>query len=899
MGLLATRRLLAGRVPGQPGQTLVIFALGFSALIGFTTLAVDGGHRYMARLEAQSAVDTAVLGTARVLAGYGHPLTAPPASDAPEVRAANDIARTNGFSTIYSSACDVVNGAGFRATWFDNSPAGCTADASTRRTIELSVPPNVAATAMPAHCRVYTYNCASVKLTQRVINYLGGAIGAPQSTESVQAIGFGQPPVPLSAAPTPTGIYLYQPQVGCGSGRQCFNESNAPSRSQMSCSGANNCPTFWTRPGTAPVISSYDGALFGGNSHATAVISNGDMVLQSATTLCDSFGAATCTAASATGPAGFEIQAGSRLYCSGFGGGGSAGGGTGCTGTGPGGAAVAPVFGNEVAFASEAWTANLSNAGLPDCAAGLILNGDKVSASFSGASHNASCEPPSGEPYNVVPGIYQYIVVNHGAYAFNPGLFDVTSSAPVNSAVLGSPGGGGNGCGGDGNNCSGGGGAGGTANCDGSGNYNCNGGDNNGRGGGGGGGTGNAAVANGIDHSLETAAADWDLCSGATVTSCPALSAGVWFGHGSMGYATGAATSVGSCTAGSSSGAFVGGGGDVTVIQGAGVVFRMRSTSGGFVSTHEVKEINLTPPGPNSMPAVLPDGTPLLLDLENNSFIHLDAAGVAGPSSFTGVLYQAQAAVGGGLEVNPSLAGSTNGNAPIAGQVRAYSFTTFGGSGPALDFSDGYGQSSSPTIVSTARNEPEIVGSPAPKLTPGAAANTETVTVSYQDEWALDAYDIYARVNNNPPIFFSKNLWNPAPGPGQAIPPASNNPGYAFPAPPAAAQDPSNRYTHNVIGGRPDWTTNGTDPFVGAYTYEVLGNWIWGRQSNITGARTAANQGTIKFTFPTPLGRTVSLTLYMSDGDRCGDYAEFGGSFNNIGQPSPGLQSAGSVVIEQ
>ena len=900
MSVLAIRRAFLRRTTGQRGQTLIIFALGFSALIAFAALAVDGSHRYLARLEAQSAADTAVLGAGRVLAGYGHPLSGPPVAGSPEVHAANDIVRTNGFDTIYTTACDTTTASLFRTTWFNNSPSGCAADISTTRTVEFSVPPNVPSASLPPHCKVYTYNCASIKISQRVVNYIGGVIGTPFSQETVQAIAFGQPPVPLSAAPTPTAIYLYQPQAGCDAGdQQCFREGSAPSRVLMSCSGSNNCPTFWSRPGTNPVISSYDGALFGGTTHATGLISNGDMVLQSDTTICDSFGAANCTAATATGTAGFELRNGSRLYCSAFGGTGSANGLSACTSPGPGGAALGKVYGSEAAYATEAWTANVSNIGVPDCGAGLILNGDTVATSFTGASHNAACEPPSTEPYNVQPGIYQYIVVNHGAYTFNPGLFDITGSAPVNTNTPGTSGGGGNGCGGDGGDCSGNGREGGGNNCDDRGNYNCNGGDNNGNGGGGGGGASNSALANGIDHSMETAAADWDLCAGATVTSCPTLTAGVWFGHGSLGYATGAATAVGSCSAGSSSGAFLGGGGDSTVIQGAGVVFRLRSSAGGFVSTKEVKEINLTPPGPNSLPTVLPDGTPLLIDMENSKFMHLDAAGVAGPSSFTGVLYQTQAATGGGIEVNPSLAASTNGNAPIAGQVRAYSFTIFGGSGPAVDFSDGYGQSSSPTIVSTARNEPEIVGSPAPKLTAGPTAYTENLTVSYQDEWALDGYDIYARVNNNPPVFFSKNLWNPTPGPGQAIPPAGNNPGYAFPAAPVAGQDTSNKYTHGVLAGRPDWTTTGTDPYVGNYTFEVSGNWIWGRQSNLTGARTAANQGTIKFTFPTPPGQTVSLILYMSDGDRCGDYAEFGGSFNNIGQPSPGLQSAGSVQIEQ
>jgi hypothetical protein len=39
--------------------------------------------------------------------------------------------------------------------------------------------------------------------------------------------------------------------------------------------------------------------------------------------------------------------------------------------------------------------------------------------------------------------------------------------------------------------------------------------------------------------------------------------------------------------------------------------------------------------------------------------------------------------------------------------------------------------------------------------------------------------------------------------------------------------------------------------------------------------------------------------MFMTDGDRCGDYVTTTWTFNNIGTPAPGVQVIGVVRLEQ
>src|SRR5207244_4519949 len=139
-----------------------------------------------------------------------------------------------------------------------------------------------------------------------------------------------------------------------------------------------------------------------------------------------------------------------------------------CTTTGQ--ATLNEVDGNPVAFFSPTyWSPTVDTTGLSGCGS-LVLNGQAVYGPCAIAQ----------EPYLIRPGFYNSIVINHGTYEFDPGLYDITGTAPVNTL------------------------------------------------------SGGAYFANGIDHSKE-GAADFDLCTGGLPTSCPTLSAGVWIGHGGGG----------------------------------------------------------------------------------------------------------------------------------------------------------------------------------------------------------------------------------------------------------------------------------------------------------------------------------------------------------------------------
>ena len=54
-----------------------------------------------------------------------------------------------------------------------------------------------------------------------------------------------------------------------------------------------------------------------------------------------------------------------------------------------------------------------------------------------------------------------------------------------------------------------------------------------------------------------------------------------------------------------------------------------------------------------------------------------------------------------------------------------------------------------------------------------------------------------------------------------------------------------------------------------------------------------------KYTFPIPPGLQSTITLFMSDGDRCGDWVTVTVTLNNVGTFNPGLQSAPTVSLEQ
>jgi hypothetical protein len=231
----------------------------------------------------------------------------------------------------------------------------------------------------------------------------------------------------------------------------------------------------------------------------------------------------------------------------------------------------------------------------------------------------------------------------------------------------------------------------------------------------------------------------------------------------------------------------------------------------------------------------------------------------------------------------------------VQGQILAYSLTIFGQSGGTLDFTNGYGGGSVPGIGTSGRNENSIIT--AVNLKAGAPGFS-VLTVSYFDEWMMDAYDVYAKINNGSPQFFSQGIWNSVPGPGTPLPPPGNNPGDANPAYPSNLAPGS----YSIIStgppqGQSDWLY--TIPGGSGGTIEAKGSWNWGHHNTITKARQANYSAQLIYTFPNPAGNYLSVTMFMLDGDRCGDYAYATYTFKSTGGPGPGQQSVGSVSLVQ
>lgn len=820
-------RRYSGSRRRQAGQILPIAAAAFLVMCALAGLAIDTSRDYLIKRNAQNAADFATLAAAKQMTLSGS-LSGPVASSSNTEIAAHDYAANNGFGTIFSTACDVSSPSSFTATWFDVTGLPCTATTGFNNKVTLNSPPVALPGApVPLACQgTGQFSCVQVVITTRIAELFTSVLGI--STAYVTAGATAQAVLPGASfsAPPPNAMVVYQPQTGCDPSQQCFEETKPAARSMLSCSGAtNNCPTFWVRPGTAPKIYGYDGAVLTTPGDYTTLRSNGDMVIQDRTTICDPYNGVACTANVAVGSQGFAVPAGAKLYCTLIGGGGA--GLTPCTTTGQ--SPLNEIDSNQASWSTPAyWYPTVDTSKLASCGS-LVLNGQAVYGPCASAT----------EPYVIGPGIYSYIVINHGKYEFDTGLYDITGKAPVNTA------------------------------------------------------TGAGYSANGIDHSLETAASDFDLCTGGLPNSCPTLTAGVWIGHGGGSFSPFSGPVPGSCTGGLAGSG--GGGGDATGISGSGVVFRFESTSGGFVSTHEVKGLLLAGAGVGALASV--SGSPLLFDLENSSFIHLDSsapgAGIP-PNTTSGIIYQTPSAKGGGVEFNPSMAGSNVSGQrlpAIQGQILAYSITIFGATGGTLDFRNGYGGGSIPGIGTSGRNENSIITSVT--LTAGAPGYS-VFTVNYADEWAMDAYDVYVKINNGTPQFFSQGIWNTPPAPGSPLPPPANNPGDTNPAYP----DPTSPGPYVINGATfNDWTY--TIPGGSGATIEATGDWTWGHENTIPGATTQSNTAQLIYTFPNPAGNYLSVTVFVLDGDRCGDYAYATYTFRSTGGPGPGQQSIGSVALVQ
>jgi len=803
----------------QSGQLLPIAAVAFLLMCGLAGLAIDSSRDYLVKRQAQNAVDFATLAAAKQLSLSGS-LNGPLAPNSNPVKVAHDFAANNGFDTIYSNGCDTSGGGTFTATWFDVGGLPCNATSGFTNKVTINSPPiGFAGYPVPTGCSgAGQYSCLQVAITVGIPQVFTNIFGVGNIYVTVAATA--QVTLPQSAfnLPPPNALILYQPQAGCATGQQqCFDETKAVGRSQLTCSGGtNNCPTFWTKAGVD--IYGYDGATLTPASDLTTLQSNGDMVIQQRTTICDPYNGAVCAHNTVIGGRGFATSNGSKVYCSKFGAGAAII--TPCTTTGQ--AGLQELDASQTPFSPLFyWTPTVDTSGLKGCGS-LVLNGGPV----SGPCANAQ------EPYLIGPGVYGYIVINHGTYEFDPGLYDIIGNAPVNTA------------------------------------------------------TGAGYTANGIDHSKETAT-DFDLCTGGLPNSCPTLTAGVWIGHGGGAFGAYVPPTSGTCV-GSVGGGSSGGGGDATVVSASGVVFLLQGGSGGFISTNEVQGLTLSGAGVGALSSV--GGSPLLFDNENNSFIHLDAH-ASSSNQITGVIYQTPSATAGGVEMNMGMT-SGGGNSALLGQILAYSFTAFGTSG-TMDFQSGYGSSSVPGIATSGKNETSIISSVS--LAPAAGQpNYSTLTVNYTDEWALDAYDVYVKVNNGSPVFFSQGIWTSSPGPGSPLPPPGNNPGDQNPAYPTSSNPGA--YVINSMSP-PDWVYN--IPNSGGASIEVKGSWTWGHQSDIAGANSGNYTAKVLYTFPNPSGNYVAISVFATDGDHCGDYATANYTFKNTGLPAGGTQTVGSVSLVQ
>jgi Putative Flp pilus-assembly TadE/G-like len=801
---------------GRRGQIMPIFALMFLFLFGIVALALDAGHLFLANLQVQNAVDSAALAAGKTLALQAQ--TAPPGSSSnAAVQSAHDFANLNGFPTQAGALCETATSSQFQTSFFDTSaPGSCGAAAVFNTRVDIYVPPLGSPT---PNCAARPFNCVQVQITRKVPTYLMSMLGVPWTNVAATATAYAQPPGSFSNYPPQYAVYLYQPQAACPAGNQCFNESLAPSRSNMSCAAPNNCPTLWGRTLTQPLIKGYDGSLSAA-SDTVAVQSKGDIVVEDTggMTICDPYNGATCVRGAAVGAKGFALATGASLRCNG---------GTtqplglpACSLPLP---TLGAIYGNEISpMISQAWYPTLS---LPqnDCGF-LVLNGEQVQG-HSGLTGATGCQPSNSEKFTIMPGKYSYIVINHGMYEFAGGLFEITGSAPAGQ----------------------------------------------------------------IDHSLE-GVADWDLCN--PVIGCN-TTAGIWITHGA-GTGNPGSSGFGSCGGASSQA----GGGDLTQILGVGVTFRFDAGAGGFVSSRLVTSIVLIAPGFGANPSV--NDIPLLFDLENSNFIHLDAIPAPlgfNPNRFQGIIYQANpltsSVTGGGLEIDAGAAAVGGGTPLVLGQVIAYSLTTFGLPGIAVDFTNGLAGGSMPVFNTGGLYEPSQLAGVALQPVVGDPTK-EKVVLNYFDEFDLDAFDVYLKINNGPAIYFSKGLWPTSP-----VPPANNNPGNANPAYPTAAGAAT--YTVVASSPKPDWTYIEPD----GTKYEVSGDWSWGHQMDLIAAGKGLGTGilnqaaTITYTFPIPAGNTVVITAYMTDGDFCGDFVAATWTFYNIGQSGAGQQVAGNVHLEQ
>src|SRR5579864_2926534 len=252
------------RMKKQSGQILPIAVAAFVVMCALAGLAIDASRDYLVKRNAQNAADFAVLAASKQMTLSGT-INGPVASNSNAVKAAHDYTADNGFSTIYSSGCDASSSSSFSTTWFDVTGLGCGATTGFTNKVTVNSPAtSLAGSPVPFACQgAGQFTCVQVVITTRVAELFTNALGISSAYITVGAAAQAVLPTSSINAPPPNALVLYEPQNDCDKAhQQCFDETKPVARTLLSCSGgANNCPTFWSRSGTAPQIYGYDGSL--------------------------------------------------------------------------------------------------------------------------------------------------------------------------------------------------------------------------------------------------------------------------------------------------------------------------------------------------------------------------------------------------------------------------------------------------------------------------------------------------------------------------------------------------------------------------------------------------------------------------------------------------------------
>jgi hypothetical protein len=404
-------RRRAGR---EQGQVLVLLALGATVLIGLSALALDIGTGTVQQQSEQQAADQLAMAAASNLSEASPRLlsAAPVATDPAWLTAAVETLDTGDGC---GSACAVVadcptQGSG-AASGFDLifTDLGCSTAGWTTE-LEVTDPPRPpSGTILPAVCQGSgdPYNCVGVELSHRQAISLGQVVGLTSQVISAWAVAEMVPDLGDISLPSPVAVTLYP-------NPNPWNSAQPASRSNLLCA---NCPSLQDDSGAA--LQGQDAALAANGQEGVALLSGGPVEI-------GSLGGGICDPSLGTCPGadGLAVLSGD-VYCTGEGY---------CTEPGPGGDAEGPLAAAEVTSTladPPSWSPTVTTTGLPDCGA-LELDGASVAASYALAGSVRPAASGCSTDTNLLqPGVYSYIVINHGSYSFAPGLYDITGLAPT------------------------------------------------------------------------------------------------------------------------------------------------------------------------------------------------------------------------------------------------------------------------------------------------------------------------------------------------------------------------------------------------------------------------------------------------------------------------------------